>query len=187
MIIVVLGWGSLCWDPRVLRIRGDWRTDGPDLPIEFARVSGDGRLTLVLRKRAKRVRVLWAEMNTTTLNKAIGNLKEREGTNRESIGWVDLHNPSNNNCNVVRTAQIGIKRWARRKHFDAVVWTDLQRNFLEKTGRKLDGDNVIAYLKHLAGERRNKAEEYIRRAPRQIRTRMRCIIEDRLGWTYTVR
>jgi hypothetical protein len=48
MKIAVLGWGSLIWQPRELRISLPiWKTDGPELPVEFARVSMDGRLTLV--------------------------------------------------------------------------------------------------------------------------------------------
>ncbi len=80
MTIVVLGWGSLCWDPRKLRIADGWHDDGPHLPVEFARMSSDGRLTLVLFERAEQqnVQVLWAKMNTTTLNEAIDSLRERE-------------------------------------------------------------------------------------------------------------
>lgn len=48
MKIAILGWGSLIWDKRTLRLAGDWQTGGPVLPIEFSRVSGDGRLTLVI-------------------------------------------------------------------------------------------------------------------------------------------
>jgi 1-acyl-sn-glycerol-3-phosphate acyltransferase len=48
MRIAVLGWGSLIWSPGNLKIDREWHEDGPFLPIEFARVSQDGRLTLVL-------------------------------------------------------------------------------------------------------------------------------------------
>ncbi len=46
MAIVCLGWGSLVWKPCVLRCKGDWHGYGPELPLEFARVLRDGRLTL---------------------------------------------------------------------------------------------------------------------------------------------
>lgn len=44
-------------------------------------------------------------------------------------------------------------------------------------------DQVIAYLEGLIGEERQRAEEYIRRAPPQIATNYRRHIEQRLGWT----
>lgn len=48
MNITILGWGSLIWDQRDLPISGDWQLGGPALPIEFSRISRDGRLTLVI-------------------------------------------------------------------------------------------------------------------------------------------
>jgi len=44
MKIAILGWGSLIWDARLLSINttlfdNGWSSDGPDLPIEFSRVS----------------------------------------------------------------------------------------------------------------------------------------------------
>ncbi|HOW68396.1 MAG TPA: hypothetical protein P5055_13320 [Candidatus Paceibacterota bacterium] len=51
MSIAILGWGSLIWNPRDLPITGDWQGDGPVLPIEFTRISDNGRLTLVIDER----------------------------------------------------------------------------------------------------------------------------------------
>jgi hypothetical protein len=48
MRIAILGWGSLIWKPNGLPMSGDWKRGGPVLPIEFSRVSSDGRLTLVI-------------------------------------------------------------------------------------------------------------------------------------------
>jgi hypothetical protein len=51
MKIVVLACGSLVWDPDSLRRAGNLMECGPVLAIEFSRVSGNGRLTLVIDER----------------------------------------------------------------------------------------------------------------------------------------
>jgi hypothetical protein len=52
MKIAILGWGSLVWDPASLKEHlegdGEFIQGGPKLPIEFSRISKDGRLTLVI-------------------------------------------------------------------------------------------------------------------------------------------
>ena len=65
MKIVYLGWGSLIWNTKGLKTKGEWQNDGPLLPVEFARVSRDGRLTLVLYPGAKKFRVQWIYSNKT--------------------------------------------------------------------------------------------------------------------------
>ena len=45
---VVLAWGSSVWAPRDLQIASKFAPNGPLLPIEFCRVSDDGRLTLAI-------------------------------------------------------------------------------------------------------------------------------------------
>ncbi len=51
--IGIIGWGSLIWDPRGLPIKCKWHKNGPELPIEFSRISQDGRLTLVIDKNTR--------------------------------------------------------------------------------------------------------------------------------------
>ncbi len=50
----VLAWGSLVWDPRALQTTGKFTANGPLLPIEFCRVSDDGRLTLAIDEFLRR-------------------------------------------------------------------------------------------------------------------------------------
>ena len=75
--IAVLGWGSLLRRSRELSIRGDWQSDGPWLPIEFARISKGGHLTLVIVPRRKSVRTYWALSRYARLKDATDNLVGR--------------------------------------------------------------------------------------------------------------
>jgi hypothetical protein len=87
--IAVVGWGSLIWDPRQLPLVSPWHPDGPELPVEFARVSRDGRLTLSLCEGAADVRTLWAVMSCGTLDEARQHLAGRERTHPGQIGSLD--------------------------------------------------------------------------------------------------
>ena len=68
-MIACLGWGSLIWDPKDLPIESGWHTDGPHLPVEFTRVSGGERLTLVITEGALPVSVLWSSLSVTSLER----------------------------------------------------------------------------------------------------------------------
>jgi hypothetical protein len=176
MRVGCLGWGSLIWDPRELDIAGrdSWHSDGPLLPVEFARQSSRDRLTLVLMPHGRPVRVQWAEMTDERLGQARANLARREGS--DAIGeWPSTHQHEHSHT---------IAEWAKAKGLDAVVWTALEPKFNGVPGRIPSGQDVLAYLSGLvAAGKSHAAEEYVRRAPRQIRTPFREIIEAALGWT----
>ena len=189
MRIAVLGWGSLIWNPKresaELNLAADkWYLDGPELPIEFARISKDERLTLVLFPGAKKVQVLWAMMAPDNLEEGINNLREVEGipaSSTDRIGFVNLLS-GEQRSGVVADIADEIRRWAYMKKVDAVIWTDLPSKFEEKTGVEFTEENVISYLNNLPDGSKEKAEEYIRKAPEQIRTKFRSAIEKQLGW-----
>ena len=65
MKIAILGWGSLIWLPKDLKFdtNSGWKENGPVLPIEFARISKDGRLTLVITPNGTEVPTLYAVMS----------------------------------------------------------------------------------------------------------------------------
>lgn len=179
MKIAVLGWGSLIWCPRNLRVSGEWNKDGPQLPIEFARVSRDGRLTLVILSSANPVPVLWARMDARNLDEAIKNLKEREETTTDKIGFIDLIS-DRYHSGIIEILEI--KTWAQGIDIDAVIWTDLPSNFETKMRKSINKGNIVSYLNSLQGKEKQLAEKYIRNAPVQIRTEFRTHIKKQLGW-----
>jgi hypothetical protein len=180
MKIVFLGWGSLVWCPCDLKKRGEWYSDGPCLPVEFARISKNKRLTLVLYPDADRVQVLWAYAEVNNLDEAIESLRKREKAPTQcQIGFV-LIKEDKNHCQVVPEILDEIKSWAENKKLDAIVWTDLPSNFEGKIGKELNENNAIEYLKSLQGEELQKARKYIEKAPLQIRTKFRPKIEEAL-------
>jgi hypothetical protein len=77
--IVALGWGSLVWDNRNLPVTGGWSADGLKVPLEFARESVDGRLTLVIIEAPTVAPVLWTFLDIETLDQAVTKLADREG------------------------------------------------------------------------------------------------------------
>ena len=174
--IACLGWGSLVWDPRDLPVRGPWLDDGPLVRVEFARESNDGRVTLVLDPSVRPVRSLWALMDAEDVEAARRHLGRREQIPERR--WPDLIGawPEDSSPCI-----LGLEEWARARKLDAVVWTALGANFDEKC-KSLE-DQVLSHLRLLFESKRDEAERYIRRAPRQIDTRVRRRIEAELKWS----
>lgn len=180
MKIAVLGWGSLTWNRRNLQIKNNWKKDGPFLPIEFARISLDGRLTLVLYPPAQEVHSFWVHSVFQKLDYAKENLCTRENTNLDKIGFISIKD-DRYNCQAAPAILSNIRDWANKRGLDAVIWTDLKSNFMRKTETDFTEENVIVYLCSLSREKLENAETYIRRAPKQISTKMRPLIEEKLA------
>ena|SRR5271165_3513243 len=80
MKIAVLAWGSVVWDPQDLRAAGTFAPNGPLLPIEFRRVSADGRLTLVIDETFGAICTTYSAPSALqNLDAAVENLRGREG------------------------------------------------------------------------------------------------------------
>ena len=177
MRIAVLGWGSLVWDPRALHLAGGWQKGGPVLPIEFSRVSDDGRLTLVIDERdGTDVPTRYAHSSLADLDLAITDLQEREGTpNRDRIGFADIlhdHNCARAQLKHPRACR-RIQAWAEEKQFDAVIWTAIGPRFREKTGEPFSVDAAVGYLARLPEQTKALALDYIRNAPWDLETPVR--------------
>ena len=177
--IACLGWGSLVWDPRELPIQRVWFQDGPMIPVEFARQSMDGRITLVLEPHAVPVRSLWAVMDATTLEAARDALARRESI------------PKKNEKTHIGSWSVGegspellpnLESWANATGIQRVICTALPPKF-SGISQTPTAEEVINYLEQLEGAQRDDAERYVRRAPRQIDTAYRRQIEARLHWT----
>jgi hypothetical protein len=181
MKIAIIAWGSLVWDPRTLQIRGDWDNNGPMLNIEFSRVSKDGRLTLVVDPdNGEEVKTYFAQSKRSDLGDAIADLRDREGTIRKRIGFVDLINSIDSKAEFSDQVDVfsKINDWCRSQSFDAAVWTALPSQFEEQTKQAFSVDNAITYLKGLPKSARENALDYIRNAPKEVVTPVRRKIEE---------
>ena len=176
--IACLGWGSLIWDPRELPVQGTWLPDGPLLRVEFLRQSQDDRVTLVLDSAVAPVRSLWAVMDVDDLVAARDALRKREGCKETDIAWWSLGSASPSNI-------LELPHWAAAHDIEAAVWTGLPPKF-GKDRHRPSIDEVLTHLRSMTGAARDAAEQYVRRAPRQIDTEYRRRIEAELGWSYQV-
>jgi hypothetical protein len=176
--IAVLGWGSLIWDPRPEFDRqvNTWSHGGPLLPVEFCRVSGTrgNALTLVIDgSLGTKVETLYAISKRSDLNDVVADLRRREGTSAENIGYINAIT-GNERGHDARTIDV-IRDWAETKGIQAVAWTDLQSNFPEREP-SIFLEAALKHLKSLKPDGIQKAVEYILKAPPQITTRLRAFI-----------
>lgn len=181
MVTVILGWGSLIWDdyPTFDRQRGEWQDDGPTLRLEFSRISGrkrKGALTLVIDSdNGTDCRVKYAQSRRCNPNDAICDLRSREGTILNRVGYYFVDSDESG----VPEVPDSIKTWARRKGIDVVVWTGLGSNFSDKEGLPFSVPKAISYLKKLPPAGRKAAAEYMKRAPKSVDTPLRRAMQAR--------
>lgn len=182
MKIACIGWGSLIWQPKNLQIQRKWFCDGPIVPVEFARQSNDGRLTLVISENAKPIRTLWALMTSLTLDDAKESLRKREGVLSKnidtSIASISISEETDDNI------KLSIQGWLSKSNLDAAIWTNLPPKFNGNNGDFPKIKDAVDYLKTLDVHQRNLAEEYIRNTPKQIDTEYRRKFEIEFGWTF---
>jgi len=166
-MIAFLGWGSLVWDPSALPIHRQWHLDGPFVRAEFLRKSRDGRLTIVLAQDVEPVRSLWGSYAGTSLEDACIALCGREGISQKNratrIGSWSREQPGPD-------CILELEPWAMARGVQSVVWTNLSPNFEGNDANAPSVEVVLTYLAGLTGPTRDLAEQYIRRAPRQIDT-----------------
>lgn len=174
-----LGWGSLIWKPGDLPISHEWREDGPRLPLEFARKSSDGRVTLVVCEQGTVCPTLWNTLTSTSLEEARNALAKREGlpSNRNAAFWTRSSASGHLGTELVEA-------WANDLGFAGVVWTGLpvKSPITDQNKDHPSVEDVISHLGGLEGNAARRAEEYVRRAPIQIATAYRTHIVAEFGW-----
>ena len=178
MRIACLGWGSLVWrENEYPYVAANlWNTNGPLLPIEFARISQKSKLvTLVTDYSAVPINVLWCLVGSD-INNEIKLLAAREGSPESRISFVTIKD------NAVDPLQRIIQEWLIQNKLDAAIWTGLPpRN---KNGIEIAPslEEVIGYISELSDERISEAKKYILSAPVQINTKYRNFIIQHFGW-----
>lgn len=105
-----MGSVPLIYDPGCLKIQTvEWKKDGPKLPIEFARISSDKRITLVIHTHyfedeSKWVTTYWNNLDVSDIDEARENLRQREGCpSLKPIGFVYNDIP---NCKDIKIGNI---------------------------------------------------------------------------------
>jgi predicted RNase H-like nuclease len=178
--IAILGWGSLVWDPRGLPHEPPWRRGGPALPLEFSRVSSDGRLTLVIDPiDGESLPTRFALSPREALEDVVADLRDRERTAWKNIGMIGLSSKQERSR---IPALVGtLKDWLQRNGLEGVVWTDLQPNFARQLSRNFTLDVALEYLRGLPKGVAHRAREYIGKAPSEVRTPLRRRIHES-GW-----
>ncbi len=164
--------------------QGKWNPDGPWLPIEFARTSALNRedeqpyLSLVLHPNAGLIRTYWDMSLLTDLNQAVHDLRNRERCNLSRIAYLPRDRQ------LVSSPIPGVDQrileWLNTKkgEMEAVIWTNLEWSLEGRTSFTIE--DSIRWLSDL--ERKDAAEEYIRKAPSQTHTCLRRQVRERLGW-----
>lgn len=182
--ISVIAWGSLVWNPRELAIASKFEPTGPHLPIEFARVSSDGRLTLVIdEKFGASCPTYSATSALYKLDDAIESLRKRENTTKAGVGFIDRATGEQSAIAIERHAQTvaTIKAWAIANNYDATIWTALASNFdqRDKVNEPFSLDAAIRYLARLEKTEFSGALRYVRNAPPEVQTPVRTAVNLR--------
>jgi hypothetical protein len=160
------------------------------LPIEFARISRDGRLTLVIHPGSQKLGTYWAVSELGSLEEARENLRAREGASLETIHSLTLDGRMEGAIPERVAAKIG--PWLRnQENLQAAIWTGLSSNWNDQRGRPFTAEDAVRYLRELEDARNHAmatydhAREYVQNAPSQIQTRLRKMIQKKKGWDET--
>jgi hypothetical protein len=173
---VILGWGSLIYQLGSLEenVRSSWHNGGPELPIEFSRISRsrDEALTLVIDPvNGVRLPTKYIISKRKDPKDTACDLRNREGTVIRKVGIIDLKE----NYENFQFPEIGklIKEWVKNKDLRAVIWTDLESNFEKVAKTKFSIPAALEHLNGLSKKGKEEAKAYLKNAPEFINTPLR--------------
>ncbi len=182
--IAIIGWGSLIWDIEILApyVTGDWQMNaGPQLPMEFSRVSPKRKLGLAVCLDP----VVGVPCQTHVIasaragiEAAVEDLRARERAPVERIGAYHRRFQHGRMPEVLEI----VENWCAANGWDGAVWTDLEPNFHAHTAQEFSVARGIAYLKTLRGDSLIEAHNYIQNAPAQTRTPLRQALATDPWW-----
>lgn len=187
MNITLVSFGSLLWNNKGLRI-SKFKDNGPFLPLEFSRISQDGRLTLVIDERSGRDNPTFhAKMKYNTLQKAIKALQTREKIKDEnidrSIGVVDVVNKQVNLGAQKYSKRVldSLYQWGLSNKVDFIIFSALSVRFKDAINVPFSSFSAMAYLEGIEDEEvLNRAIEYIQKVPR-VSTNFRELFEHNIN------
>ncbi len=153
------------------------------LPLEFSRISRDGRLTLVLDPLGALCGTRFAWSSVNTLAASVEALRVREGPTR--LEWIGYRDEMGGGSSIDRFPdQLNIDdvvaSWIVN-HPDgatAAVWTALPSNFAEKTQQPFSVENAMAYMRTLDKATLAIALDYIAKAPPEVQTPFRSATSE---------
>lgn len=181
MKIAVLCWGSLHWELGCLKVVDDeWHSDGPELPLEFCRLSSKGqdkeRVTLVISDQfGKKCVTYWQLHKDENLDIAVTNLACREGCSVARIASIKKGAKSSDN--IEKT----ILSWLDgRSDIDAVIWTNLKSNWEKERKTPFSLKDLEEYLKEQQSRINwEYISRYFRMAPEQTQTEGRRLFVEK--------
>ena len=185
MGVAVIGWCSLIWEPKDLPLQSKWHANGPVLPLEFARLSNDGCVTLVVHPGEPPQPTYWALSSCDDWEQAREDLQKRERC--PDIQSIHVLTSQGKFHGKDRCAEImeSVSTWLTSKpQINAALWTGLGEgnNWHKRLKQKFAPNLAFSYLSSLEGEEMARARRYIIKAPSRIRTELRKRIEAELGW-----
>ncbi len=159
--IVYLGWGSLLYNHKNLKI-DNWTQTEITAPLEYSRISQDGRLTLVIDDANGTKNKLWmAPTKYKNIDLAINALKLRENTLKSGISYVNLPRKKYRIHNTPPKITQEIVMWALKENIDVVIWTDLPSNWSAIRQNKYSTADAINYFKSMPLPTQMKIFNYI--------------------------